>query len=98
MEWYERNKKPLPSWVEDEPATSLGDVFYLRAFSELSTCRQFGEVTGPIPWDRIYLYGSRFRLDYAMMNVFERVIRELDEAWLGWQREEQATRHRQMKK
>lgn len=90
IKWYKRNKKTLPDWiVHDEPPLLPGDIFYFRAFSELSTCRQFGSVHGPIPWDRVYLYGSRYRLDFDMMRVFEIVIRELDEAYLKDQRDVQ---------
>lgn len=47
---------------------------------------------GPIPWNRIVDYGERKQLDNAMMGVFEIVIRELDEAYLRWQREQQKKR------
>ena len=71
-----------------------GDDFYMRAFSDLSTCRDFGGGTiGPIPWHRIVQYGSRFGLDAGMMGVFSSVIRELDEAFL----EDQQTARRQRK-
>lgn len=61
----------------------------MRAFWELSSTRQFGGVVGPIPWDKIIEYGERKGLDPAMMEVFLDVIRSLDEAYLGWQREKQ---------
>lgn len=66
-----------------------GDELYLHGFWELSSCRQFGEVLGPIPWNRIVDYSILKGLDLAMMNVFEHVIRELDEAYLKWQRDRQ---------
>lgn len=69
-----------------------GGDFYLHAFWELSTCRNFGYAIGPIPWHRIVQYGSRKGLDDAMMGIFEHVIRELDEAYLEWQRTEQKQR------
>ena len=66
-----------------------GDVFYIRAFWELSSERQFGQAIGPIPWSKIISYGERQNLDDAMMDVFEFVLRELDEAYLKWQRDRQ---------
>lgn len=60
-----------------------GDEFYLQAFRWLSTTRDFG-ATGPIPWDRIILYGERAGLDSAMMGVFLRVIQELDAEYMKW--------------
>jgi len=47
---------------------------------------------GPIPWDAIVLYGSRKGLDDAMIDVLVAVIRELDEAYLKFQREDQKKR------
>ena len=66
-----------------------GDVFYIRAFWELSSERQFGHAIGPIPWSKIVSYGERRKLDDAMMDVFETVVRELDESYLKWQRDRQ---------
>lgn len=61
---------------------SRGDDFYIRAFWELSSCRDFGSFVGPIPWDKIVMYGERKGLDSAMIEVLEFVIRELDEVYL----------------
>ena len=65
-----------------------GDEFYIRAFWELSSCRDFGQFIGPIPWDKIVLYGERKGLDSDMINVLEVVIRELDEVYLRDLREQ----------
>lgn len=64
----------------------------MRAFWELSSTRQFGYAIGPIPWDRIVQYAFHHGLDPAMIRTLEVVIRELDEAWLEWQRSEQRRR------
>lgn len=66
-----------------------GDEFYMRAFWNLSSERQFGHAIGPIPWSKIIDYGERRNLDDTMMDVFEHVLRELDEAYLKWQRDRQ---------
>ncbi len=65
-----------------------GDAFWLDAFSELSTCRDFGQAIGPIPWTAMIDYGSRAGLGSGMMLVFTRVMRRLDGAYLEHHREE----------
>ena len=75
-----------------------GDDFYLRAFENLSSERQFGDALGPIPWSKIVLYGDRKHLDDAMVDVFVYVIRELDTAYLKWQRDQQERRINQARR
>jgi len=70
----------------------------MRAFWELSTERQFGQIIGPIPNSKVVQYGYRHGLNPGMIAVLETVIRELDEKWLGWQREEQRQRNAKPKK
>lgn len=79
-------------FIEEEPPLQRGDDFYLRAFTDLSSERQFGHAIGPIPWSKIVWYGERRNLDDPMMRVFEFVMRELDEAYLKFQRDEQQRR------
>ncbi len=69
-----------------------GDELYLEAFDALSSERYFGTAIGPIPWSKIVLYGEKRKLDDAMMGVFEHVLREMDEAYLKWQRDQQERR------
>lgn len=79
---YERNTGKLPDWWDKKPPEVRGDDFYIRAFWELSSCRQFGQFVGPIPWHRIVQYGERKGLDRDMIEVLEVVMRELDETYL----------------
>lgn len=79
----------VPDWYANWPETYACDDFYMEAFWELSTTRQFGQAIGPIPWHHIVQYGVHHGLDGAMLNVLVRVVRILDEAWLLWQRENQ---------
>lgn len=81
----------MPKWFEDEPKPERGDVFYITAFWELSSCRQFyivqgtkgaHTVLGPIPWNHLVDYGERAGLEPDMLKVFIIVIRELDEFYL----------------
>jgi hypothetical protein len=79
---YQNSTGSVPDWWHKKPPEVRGDEFYLRAFWELSSCRQFGFSVGPIPWHIIVEYGDRKGLDRGMMEVFEYVIRELDEVYL----------------
>ncbi len=91
-------KRPPPAWAEDEPDVYPGDQFYLTAFSELSTCRPVGEVTGPIPWDKIYQYACYKGLEYNMIAPFTAIIRSMDTVYLEWifqkQKKKQETEQR----
>lgn len=85
----EKGRSP-PSWYEDmEPDIHEGDDFYLKAFNELSTCRQIGSSTGPIPWRDIVAYAERAGLDEDMERIFSAVIKEMDAGYLDWIREKQ---------
>lgn len=88
----------LPDWWDKRPPSFRGDDFYLRAFWELSSCRQFGMTVGPIPWHRILAYGAWKRLDRGMLEVFIRVIREMDEVYLKHLNEDQQARSRESKR
>ena len=59
-----------------------GDDFFLRAFADLGSCRQFGMSSGPIPWDKILLYGTVSGLEPDVLRVFTDIIRALDETYL----------------
>jgi hypothetical protein len=85
---YQKATGKLPDWWDKRPPEQRGDDFFIRAFWELSSCRDFGQFLGPIPWDKIILYGERKGLDEAMIGVLEVVIRELDEVYLRDLREQ----------
>ena len=91
----------MPEWYLNCPDIFPGDDFYLTGFWELSSCRQFGDVIGPIPWNLAVEYALWHRLDRDMTNVFVAVIRSMDETYLEWLREDQKrqteTTRRQMR-
>jgi hypothetical protein len=64
-------------------------MFYLKAFYDLSTCRQSGFGPGPIPWDKIIQYGLWYGLDSCLIEVFVDIIREMDTAYLEHHASEQ---------
>lgn len=86
MEAAESRGIPLPEWAKNEPQLPDGDEFYLAAFSELSTCRPFGMTLGPIPWRDIVLYADYHELDSMNRQFFARAMRQLDTAYLTWQK------------
>ena len=79
---YEQATGKLPDWWDKCPPHVRGDDFYIEAFWELSSCRDFGMGIGPIPWHRIVQYGEWKKLDDGMMRLFIRIIRELDDAYV----------------
>jgi len=75
---------PLPDWVTAEPVVFPGDEFFLSSFYNLSTCRSYGEVTGPIPWRDIVHYSDRNELEHDVSEAFVFIIREMDAEFLKW--------------
>jgi hypothetical protein len=57
---------------------SRGERFIMRAFFELSSCRQYGMGPGPIPWNFIQEYADREGLDPDIRTLFADMIRMLD--------------------
>ena len=96
---YEKATGKLPDWWDKQPHAVRGDDFYIEAFWELSSCRDFGMGIGPIPWHRILQYGTWKQLDHGMMILFVRVIRELDETYIkGLNEEARSARNETSKK
>lgn len=88
-------KQPLPEWAAEEPILSPGDEVFLRAFYNLTTCRQIGMSIGPIPWTDIYKYALFLELDKDLIDPFIQIIREMDSGWLNWQHDEQERKRNQ---
>lgn len=77
----------LQSRVEPEPHL----FFEWRAFRDLNTDRPVAFGCGPIPWMAIDRYASRFSLDAPdEFGRFLRLIRAMDDAFLGWHAERDA--------
>jgi hypothetical protein len=76
----------LPEWATKRPELQRDDPFYINAFWELSSCRQYSQgAIGPIPWTAISEYADRHSLDHVVRRVFLEVVRGLDATWLEWQ-------------
>lgn len=63
-----------------------GDERYLDAFWYLSTERKWS--TGPIPTSVVEEYAFRHDVPADMIASFTRVLRRLDENYLGWVNEQ----------
>lgn len=87
--------QPLPDWVIEEPILISGDAFYMKAFSELSTCRQIGMSLGPIPWRDMLLYAQYHCLDSFTIDLFISIIKAMDTFYLDWHRKEQERNNKQ---
>ena len=74
----------MPQWYLDEPEIDPINTFYLQAFYDLSTCRSIGQILGPIPWNIVVQYAEHVGLEIDMTDLFIRVIRSLDKAFLEW--------------
>lgn len=71
-----------PDWYFEEPVLQAGDVFYIKAFAELNTCRSTGMGVGPIPWEIIVKYGAFHGLDNELIQPFVEIIMGLDSLYL----------------
>lgn len=84
VETAKKKGRPLPQWYLDEPDIDPINNFYLQAFYDLSTCRNIGQILGPIPWNIIVQYAEYSGLEIDMTDLFIRVMRSLDLAYLEW--------------
>jgi len=91
---YQRSTGRDPEWGSQGcPELQRGDAFYIRAFWELSSCRQYAQGTiGPIPWTAAMAYAEHAGLDREMSDVFLEVVRGLDATWIEWQSQQRKTK------
>ena len=81
--------RSLPEWYVNEPAIEASDVFYMKAFYDLNTCRSIGMGLGQIPWNVTVEYADRYGLEWDLSEAFVDIIREMDEGFLEWKSSEQ---------
>ena len=84
-----RKGRPLPEWYEDEPVIDPADIFYLKSFYDLSTCRSSGMGIGPIPWTAMSRYVEYYKLAWDVAEAFIDIMREMDGAFIEDQTKEQ---------
>ncbi|MES0340684.1 MAG: hypothetical protein ABUK08_00050 [Candidatus Humimicrobiaceae bacterium] len=90
--------RALPEWALNKPEHLPGDEFFLTAFYQLSSCRYFSEVPGPIPWDKIILYAHIRELEPDVSLAFEYILREMDAGYLSWYSKKQKALQPKVKK
>lgn len=79
----------MPDWYKDRPEILGLHTLFFEAFESLSTDRtvSMGEV-GPIPYSSIANYAERMGFGFAMIRVFEIVLRTMDATWQKWVQDE----------
>lgn len=87
--------RELPNWFKNAPEPYPGDEFYLKAFYDLSSCRDIGMSLGPIPWRDILTYAIYSKLDDDLIEPFIQIIREMDSGFLEVEAKKQEAKERQ---
>lgn len=77
-----RDRMPLPERIANAPALFLGLELYYGAFADLNTCR----AEGPISWLTIDEYAQRRGLCGEQKEDLFFFVREMDNAYLEFQR------------
>jgi len=64
------------------------DIFYMKSFHDLNTCRSIGMEASSIPWTSIVHYAEWYGLEKDVAEAFVDIIREMDIAYLAHQQKE----------
>ena len=72
------------------------DLFYIKSFGDLSTCRP--SPLADIPWDKIVKYAEFKGLDREITESFIVIIRLLDKTFIDWSSNEQKKQLKQSSK
>lgn len=79
----EKRRGQVPEFLRDAPQIEEGLDLHWDAFSVLTTTRQIGQgVMGPIPWDKIMDYASKYDLDEEQGERMVAYIRAMDTVYL----------------
>jgi hypothetical protein len=81
--------RKAPEWFESVPELLPNESYYLEAFWALTTDRQAGMSTGPIPWSSVQRYGEAKGLDSANIEALHMIVRAMDNTFLGFVQDEQ---------
>lgn len=73
-----RDGQRAPEPFYDRPYLDENEQFYLTAFYDLATERQFGMVVGPIPRSSVRAYAGEFGIHGSELDFFWSVIRQVD--------------------
>ncbi len=78
----------LSEALANPPCLDNWNIWVRDAFPELSTCRQVGMGSGPIPWTAIDQYAARHQIFGASYDLFVYLIRRMDDAFLKYKKSE----------
>lgn len=73
-----RDGGKVPDKFANAPELRQGLQFYIEAFFELDSDRDFGEIPGRIPWTAIHAYSKAFELDEEQTADLFYHVRQLD--------------------
>jgi len=76
----------LPEPWRNVPTIESLNIWYMDAFSDLSTCRNFGYVNGPIPWTAVVQYIDREEIKEDDQFIY--VIKAMDAEYLEYIKEQ----------
>lgn len=85
-------RRELPPGYFEKPPDMAAAAFYMRAWRDLSTCRDLGMGIGRIPWSAVHAYAAHLGLDAANERVFNEVIVAMDAVYLRYESEQQKRR------
>lgn len=81
--WFEslaKTGKHIPAF--DNRPTVEPYYFYWRCYCELTTCRSWGDMPGPIPWQAVNEWAQRNGVDGQAFNALVKVISVIDNLYL----------------
>lgn len=76
--------RELPEWYINAPEIPEGAEIFFQHFYDLTTCRQFGDQPGPIPWLAIAQYADHHGYVGAAKEIVIQVMRDMDNTYLEW--------------
>ena len=82
-----RDGGKVPDKFANAPELRQGLQFYIEAFFELDSDRDFGEIPGRIPWTAINAYSKAFELDEEQTADLFYYVRQLDDEHMKRQAE-----------
>jgi len=87
-----RQKRPIPSAIQNAPVLFLGLELYYDAFFDLQSCRSVGMAEGPISWISIYDYAARNQFSEGQHDDLHYFISRMDAAYLKHREKESKKR------
>lgn len=84
-----RANRPLPDRILNAPVLKLGLDFFIKAFFELETDRDFSFCMGPLKWTTIHKYGEFYNLDTIQFEKLHLYLTRMDHEYCKLKNKEQ---------